>query len=182
MTSLKSHSQNKRQNGFTLIEVVVATFVVAIALVALANTVQAVTREQSDLNIKFFANLVASNKMAELQSLPQWPELGESNDDDDIEMAERIWFINMEVTETAVDSLRRVDLEVGINDENQFIETRLSGFLGQTPQIGGEKVAWTQTDPTLGGTNPDSRDGDGEDDSDEPNPDEPPPTPITPNP
>jgi len=160
---------NSNSHGFTLIEVLVATFVVAIALVALAGTVQSVTREQSNLSTKFFANIVASNKMAELQALPQWPELGES--DEDTEMVNLNWFIEMEVTETAVDTLRRVDLKVGlISDEQQVPETVLSGFVGQTPQIGGNRVAWTQLDPTLGSGVPND-DGSPRDDND-PDPDD----------
>ena len=174
MYSQSNNTFVKSSKGFTLIEVVVATFIVGLALVALANTVQSLTSAQANLNIKYYANLVAANKLTELQLLPQWPELGEA--DDQVEMARREWFIETEVTETTVESLRRVDIYVGIDNDEDVVEATLTGFLSSSPQLQVARVDWTGGG-FLSEDNPTT-----DDDTDTGNPPDDDSTPINPNP
>jgi len=126
--------------GFTLIEVVIATFIVGMALIAIASTVQALTRQTAQIEETFIANLVANNALAELQFLPVWPEIGDNSST--TEMAGREWFYDIEVSETEVESLRRVDINAGLDNEAHISRSHLVGFISITPQIGARSVNW----------------------------------------
>jgi len=169
-----SHNCSKKSNGFTLIEVAIATFVVAIALVALANTVQSITKNQGELRTKFVANLIANNKLAELQFVSPWPEVGES--DDDVEMANQEWFIEIEVIETDVESLRRVDISVGLDNDVKAYEATLSGFISSESQLNAQPINWQASNQSF--NDPNSDDTDAPQSDDETNSDQSEPTRI----
>ena len=133
-----------KNSGFTLIEVVIATFIVGIALIAIVGTIQSITAQTSRVQETFIANLIAKNTMTELQLSPIWAEIGEQSEN--VEMANLSWFKDIEVLETEVETLRRVEISVGIVDDRRRQSSFLVGFISQTPQLGQRPVQWLEQD------------------------------------
>lgn len=99
----------KRQ-GFTLLEVLVALAVVAIALAALIKGgVQSATTT-AHLRDKSLAHWVAMNRVVELSLQKEWPPLGESRNEE--KMADQQWYCLARITTTDDPDLRRVEVEV----------------------------------------------------------------------
>ncbi|MEZ5649024.1 MAG: type II secretion system minor pseudopilin GspI [Burkholderiaceae bacterium] len=63
--------------GFTLIEVLVALTIAAIALLAAMRAGASLINGTADLRARTFANWSAENRLSEVRMLEQWPDLGE---------------------------------------------------------------------------------------------------------
>ena len=121
--------------GFTLLEVMVALAVVAIALAALVKggSQSAVTAAQ--LRDKSFAHWVAMNRVAELRLQLQWPSTGESRSDE--EMAKRRWYTLAKVIATEDPDLRRLEVEVrGSEEKDAPVIARVTAFLPRPNSAG----------------------------------------------
>lgn len=83
--------------GFTLIEILVALSIIAIALGSLIKASGSHTHSASYLKQKTLAHYVAMNEIALLQTKGQWPDLGTIKKSS--MMAEHEWFWTQEVLE-----------------------------------------------------------------------------------
>ncbi|MFV0278610.1 MAG: type II secretion system minor pseudopilin GspI [Parahaliea sp.] len=102
-----------RQAGFTLVEVMVALAVVALALPALVMALHQQVDGTGYLRDKSLAQLVAANKLAELRLLSQARRsLLDGNDSGNTELAGRTWSWSILSGETPMQSFRRVEIEV----------------------------------------------------------------------
>lgn len=99
-----------RSRGFTLIEIMVALAVLAIAMGALLTGMAHYTRAATQLRQRTFAEMVAHNRLTEIRLDREWPDPGRS--DGDVELANIEWRWFVEVQETTDDNLRRVDIRV----------------------------------------------------------------------
>ena len=117
--------------GFTLVEVLVAVTVLALALGAVISGMARYTSNTAYLRQKTIALWVAHNRMTELALEAKWPDIGKS--DGEVEMAGGKWEWKAEVKATQDEQLRRVDLEVraaGIGDKRPVLSS-LSGFIAE---------------------------------------------------
>jgi general secretion pathway protein I len=126
--------------GFTLLEALIALAIVALGMTAVQTqlnryVVSAIVTEEKTL-----ASWVAANKLTELSVASTWPELGRS--DDEVELAQRQWRMVIDVSETQVDNLRRIDVRVYLADEPDRLIHRLSGLLEPPPPPGYMPVRW----------------------------------------
>lgn len=114
------------QRGFTLIEVLVALGIVAIALVAGLQATAALTRNAQRQSDVLLAHLCAENELTRLRLSRQMPPVGES--DEPCEQAGQLFNVRLRVSPTPNPSFRRVDAQV-------FTESapllRLSTVLGR---------------------------------------------------
>lgn len=101
---------NVRETGFTLIEILVAVAVLAIALGALIRGTGATASNAEHLRDKTFAHWVAMNRVAEQQLNPAWPGTGRSNGV--AEMAGREWPWEQVVGTTPDGEIRRLTVRV----------------------------------------------------------------------
>lgn len=99
-----------RARGFTLIEMLAAVAVVAIALGAIIAGMARYTSNAAYLRDKTVALWVAHNRLSELALQRAWPDTGKS--DGKAEMAGAEWKWEMEVQATTDPHLRRVDIRV----------------------------------------------------------------------
>jgi len=106
----------KKINGFTLIEVMVALAIIAIALASLIKASGTHTNSAGYLKSKTLAHYVAMNEVVQLQVKKTWPDLGSS--DKSTEMAGMEWFWTREVEKTRSDNIRGVSFTVYL-DENK---------------------------------------------------------------
>ena len=120
------HSARLYTRGFTLIEVLVALAVLAIALAAVVRTMGQSIDLAADLRERTLALWVAQERAVSLQMTNAWPELTTSTGT--AEMGGREWEWKQQATSTDVADMRRVDIEVRA-PRAPDLRARLSIFL-----------------------------------------------------
>lgn len=124
--------------GFTLLEVLVALAVLAVALGAVIQATGSFTRNQAYLRDRTFAEWVAHNQLVSMQLATEWPSIGQKKGEVEFpeaaaSVAAREWRWVMQVTQTPEEDLRRVDIEIyplAAPPEASAL-ARLTGFLGK---------------------------------------------------
>ncbi len=96
--------------GFTLLEILVALTVLALAMGALVEAASRFTLNQAYLRDRTLATWVARNRLVEQQLDPAWPKPGQTKGE--VELGGREWRWVMQVTQTPERDLRRLDIEV----------------------------------------------------------------------
>jgi general secretion pathway protein I len=113
--------------GFTLIEVMVALVIVAFGMMAVHTMLNSYAAAAVYTEQKTLASWIATNKLTELSIGPTWPPLGDS--DEDVEFAGRQWRCEIEVSETPVTNLRRVDVSVLLVDDPERVVHKVSALI-----------------------------------------------------
>lgn len=106
-----------QQAGFTLLEVMVAMFIFAVAGAAIVKTTTEHINSVGKLEEITFATWVANNQLtrASLQSEKAWPP--KNNERGSVEMLDRTWYWQQEVQGTADADLKAVIITVGNDPE-----------------------------------------------------------------
>lgn len=116
--------------GFTLLEILIALAVLALAMGALIGAAGNYTASQSHLRDRTLATWVARDVLAEFQLRGDWPSVGEQKGTR--EMGNREWRWLARTSQTDETELRRLDVEVRPADTDATEPlTTLSGFLMQ---------------------------------------------------
>jgi len=122
-------SPGRHQCVFTLLEVIVALAVIAFALSAAVSAVSGNTRNAAGLQQRTYAHWVAMNRMAELHTRRQWPSTRTTRGSS--LMARHEWFWSMKVSETPDRNVRRVDITVRADEDDESPLVTLTGFVGR---------------------------------------------------
>lgn len=117
--------------GFTLIEVLVALAVLAIALAAVMQTVTHSIDLTANLRDRNVALWVAQNRLVQHQVTLSWPT--PDTTEGTVEMAGRTWYWREQVATTPEAQMRRVAIEVRADKAKEAL-ARLNGYLEQPPQ------------------------------------------------
>jgi general secretion pathway protein I len=133
------------RGGFTLIEVLAALVIVGLGMLGVIQAVIQSANSGTYLREKTLAHWIAMNLLTErrLQTAP--PEIGSSSDE--LEYAGQRWRWTVRVSETAVETMRRFDVSVGLADapEDATIATAI-GFYGTAIAPAGTSVVnWDGT-------------------------------------
>jgi len=128
------NKQNKTSRGFTLIEILVALSIIAIALGALIKASGSHTNSASYLKQKTLAHYVAMNEIALLHATHEWPDLGKVHKS--TEMAEHEWFWTREVlkvidpiTQKPSTLTRQLQLSVYLDDDREHRLSKLVAYI-----------------------------------------------------
>nr|WP_326491068.1 type II secretion system minor pseudopilin GspI [Hydrogenophaga sp. NFH-34] len=105
----------RRPRGFTLIEVMVALAVVAIALLAGIQASNALVRTAQRQDVQWLAQVCAENELARLRLSRQLPDTGETESTCD--QLGRAFRVRLRVQPTPNPNFRRVDADVETLDE-----------------------------------------------------------------
>jgi general secretion pathway protein I len=137
--------RQRRQGGFTLIEVLVALAIVAIGMAAVLSALTSSASTVLYMRDKTLANWVALNHIAEQRLKPSMPQLG--NSDGDVDYAGRKWHWRQETVATAVQGMGRMDVHVRPSDVKGDDTTgwyvTLSGIMGDAVgQPRGDQPLW----------------------------------------
>lgn len=126
---MRQYTAHRSAGGFTLLEVLVALAVLAIALGALVKAAADQADVVTHLRTRTFAQWVAADRMARLRLRDDWPEVGRSRGV--THMGRRDWYWTMKVSATREPSIRRVDIRVYKTPRTEHSLVRLSGFFGR---------------------------------------------------
>ena len=164
--------------GFTLIEVLAALVIVALGMLGVIEAVTQNARNGSYLREKTLAHWIAMNVITERRLQPSPPDIAETSDE--IEYAGARWRWTLRVSETPVESMRRMDVFVRPADapEDQALAT-LTGFYGAAiGAAGGSTLDWNGVPPGSGqsGEEVEEEGENGKDDADGTPPTEQPPS------
>jgi len=116
------------QKGLTLVEVLVALFIlatmaaVAVQVVGQAAGVRKVSEERA------LAQLCADNLLVEWMLSKDWPETGEREGES--EAGTKVCFWRVVIQETPLPTMRRLDIQVYAEAKRQNLLTQVSGFVG----------------------------------------------------
>ncbi len=117
-----------RERGFTLLEVLVALAVLAVAMGAVIKSAAQGAANATYLRDQTLAGWVALNTINEALLQKDWPPVGDS--EGVTEMAEREWQWKLRVANTSDPDLRRLDVSVnGIGEGTPHVS--LSAFRGR---------------------------------------------------
>jgi general secretion pathway protein I len=117
--------------GFTLIEVLVALAVVALALLGLTRVAALQVRDFDALRERTLAGWVAANVLEETRLAVSLPATGRS--DGSVELASRKWRWTRDVSATPDPQLRRIDVRVFAGESHEPVAS-LAGFAGNLLQ------------------------------------------------
>lgn len=120
---------NKNHSGFTLLEVLVALVIIAIALGAAIRAAHIATDSAFKMKQRLVATWVAQNRLAETRARRLWPNPGVNNGE--VQQA-GMTFIWQETVSDATDPMfRKVEVKVfNVNDKDYALAT-LVGYASQ---------------------------------------------------
>jgi general secretion pathway protein I len=128
-------------SGFTLLEVVVALAVVTLGIIAAFNLIVQISTGSLQMKERTIAGWIASNEITRLRLSGEFPEV--SQFDGDVEFAGETYRWRATVSETGVEELRRIDMDVSYVDNPDIVIGRSTGFIAPAPppRLGGSN--WT---------------------------------------
>jgi general secretion pathway protein I len=137
----------RRARGFTLVEVLVALMIVALALTALMVAVSGTARTSGHLRDKTMAQWIALNRITEVRL--NITQFAQNTDTGEIDFGNRKWHYDTRYFDTSIASMKRVVVRVYLGDAktkgNPVVES--VGFTGAAISVKGNS---NNTDWTLG--------------------------------
>jgi general secretion pathway protein I len=143
MRALRS---SRQLAGFTLIEVLAALVVVSLGMLGVIQAVGQTASNSTYLRDKTIAHWVAMNQLTEVRLQPRPPAVDKSSDE--VEMAGQRWRWTMNVTQTDVESIRRIDISVRPAEADEDTSLAfITGFYGAAvAPPGSTLILWQGTE------------------------------------
>ena len=135
---IKSRVTQTRNCGFTLVEILVALSIIAIAMAALIKASTNHTSSAAYLKEKTLAHYVAMNEINKLQLNSEWPSNG--TEKKSIDMANHEWFWIREVkavidpfTQKESPDYKQVSFVIYLDEDRKQNLTKLTGYILRPP-------------------------------------------------
>jgi len=118
-----------KHNGFTLLEVMVATVIFAVAGLAVMNATSQSLTALSYLKENTFATWVASNQLAELKLKKEWPSTSWVSGKQTF--AEHEWYWRWHGVKTEDKNFMMIEVEVRHDEKSETPTTTLSTYVAK---------------------------------------------------
>lgn len=132
---MKGNAQRAKQRGFSLIEVLVALFIVGVSLPAMVMRMQGILDQTIHIENTTHAHWVAENQLQQLMVEQELNQIltKQKKHQDIAKFGGREWSWNAEVIQTELPEMFRVNLFVS-EPNSELVMAQLSGFIYQPPQ------------------------------------------------
>lgn len=118
MKMIRKSNPLNDSTGFTLIEVMVALAIFAVAVAGLSSAMHNNVRNAGYLKDKTVANWIANNKMVEINAAGDYPPLQDRSDK--IEYAGAEWVVNTKIQKAQTKmAIRIVEVSVGMESDGE---------------------------------------------------------------
>jgi general secretion pathway protein I len=133
-------------HGFTLIEVIVAMIVIGLGMLGVIQAVSQTAGNSGYLRDKTIAHWIAMNRLTEIRLQKTAPGIDKTSDE--VEMAGRRWKWTMNVTQTPVETIRRIDISVRPAEAKEGASmASVTGFYGTAvAPPGSALISWQGAD------------------------------------
>ena len=138
---------NRRQAGFTLIEVMVALSIVALSLTAIAASMNQMIDAANTMRERTYASWIAQNKIAELRLANVEAEV--STTSGEVDFGNATWEWSADISETGIEGFVRVDVSVSLAGSEYIIRT-VTGFIGEPIPVGLGNQLWNTASRSSG--------------------------------
>ena len=128
----RARQHRRRARGFTLIEILVALAIVAVALAAGMRAVAQSSDAATLLKDRTLALWVAQNRLAAAQLANPWPALGFRDGEAQQAHTRFVWRETVEGTPNP--AFRKIEITVVDPATPDYVLARLVGYLGQAAQ------------------------------------------------
>ena len=142
------NTQHRCQSGMTLIEVMAALVIFALAGTAVMKSAAEHLSSVSQVEEVTFATWVANNRLNEMKLTGTWPP--KTNVRGTMEMADRTWYWQQVVTKTTDDDLRAVEVNVGQDPQYEYFQANVITYVSKPVTIAQSAAV----DPNNSGTAP----------------------------
>jgi general secretion pathway protein I len=123
-----SFQHAKKNKGFTLIEVLIALAILAIALAATMRVIGMATSSAEEVKIKTYATWVSQNRLAELTARRVFPAAGSENGQVNMAGIDFVW--QQTTSETPNKEFRKVEVSVSLPNQERK-RANLSAYLSR---------------------------------------------------
>ncbi|MGP9802988.1 type II secretion system minor pseudopilin GspI [Rheinheimera sp. NSM] len=118
-----------KRNGFTLLELLVAMAIFATAGMAIMQASSAHIRSLSQLDDLTIASYIANNQMQQALLDKDWP--GKEKSQQQVEMANRQWLWQQQLSKLPDDDLRLVQISVSLAETPDQVLYQLQSYKGK---------------------------------------------------
>ncbi len=136
---------NRSRHGFTLIEVMVALAIIAIALASLIKASGNHTYSASYLKSKTLAHYVAMNEVTLLKLAQTWPDLGTEHKSTELAGIDWFWTRTVEKTADETGNLRSIRFTVYQDEDRNQNLTTLQAYISKPEPAANSNAASTGT-------------------------------------
>ena len=133
--------------GFTLVEVMVALAIIAIALTAVAAKMGRMVDTSNSMRERTYASWIAQNKITEMRLANVAPEVSSSSGE--TYFANTNWEWRAVVSESGIENLYRVDVTITYPGTDDVIRT-VTGFIGEPSPPGQANRIYRQSGQSSG--------------------------------
>jgi len=138
-----------RSRAFTLVEVMVALAIIAIALTAVAAKMGRMVDTSNSMRERTYASWIGQNKITEMRLADVLPEV--SSTSGEVDFANTDWEWRAVVSESGIENLYRVDVTITYPGTDDVIRT-VTGFIGEPAAPGQANRIWQRGAQNSGAT------------------------------
>lgn len=112
MISARARSNALNQSGFTLVEIMVALMIAAVAVVAIVDAIGKTSFVASELEQRVLAGWIASNEIAEIRYDAKVNKIKQGSSSNSVEMGGLEWRVKSRISKTDVENVFLITVEV----------------------------------------------------------------------